>query len=56
MREEFIVKAVRVLKAPGGTVQAKISFLKHKGMTDAEITEALNRATNGEIVRSALGI
>lgn len=52
-RQEFIEKAVQVLKAPKGSVQAKIEFLKDKGMTDLEVTEALNQVTNGEIVRSA---
>jgi hypothetical protein len=31
-----------------------IGFLKRKGCTDEEITEALNQASSGELVRSAL--
>ena len=33
-----------------------MAFLKEKGCTDDEITEALNRATNGGVVRAAFGM
>ena len=51
-----VEKAVKFLsnKEIKGTVQLKISFLKHKGVTDAEITEALNIASGGAVVASAL--
>ena len=53
-RRDFVERAVRMLLAPGGTVQMKMTFLSLKGCTGEEITEALDEATNGELVRTAL--
>ena len=39
----------------GVPVAQTISFLKKKGLTDDEITSALNDAADGELVDSALG-
>ena len=47
-REERIAAAVRVLRAPRGTVAMKLSYLKDKGMTDDEITEAIANAAYGD--------
>lgn len=54
-RQEYIDKCVKVFKASGGTVQQKIAYMKTKGATDSEITQALDTASGGEVVRSALG-
>lgn len=53
--EELVKRAVRVLNAPGGTVNAKVAFLTSKGCDGTVIMEALNIATSGELVRTALG-
>jgi hypothetical protein len=53
--EEMVKRAVRVLNAPGGTVNAKVAFLTSKGCDGLVIMEALNIATSGELVRTALG-
>lgn len=55
VRQDFVDKCVKVFKAPGGTVQQKIEFMKKKGATDAEITQALDTASGGELVKTALG-
>jgi hypothetical protein len=55
IRRDFVERAVRVLLAPGGTVQMKMTFLSHKGCTGDEITQALDDASNGELVKTALG-
>lgn len=54
-REEMVKRAVSVLKAPGGTVNAKVAFLTGKGCDGVVIMEALDIASRGELVRSALG-
>lgn len=54
-REEMVRRAVRVLNAPGGTVNAKVAYLTSKGCDGGIIMEALNIATSGELVRVATG-
>jgi predicted Fe-Mo cluster-binding NifX family protein len=54
VRQDFVDKCVKVFKAPGGTVQQKIAYMKTKGATDDEITQALDTASGGEVVKSAL--
>lgn len=55
-REERLKKAVAIFNAPEGTVQQKIFFLKeHVGMSDIEITEAMNIASGGMVLKTALG-
>lgn len=51
----MVRRAVRVLLAPGGTVQMKLAYLDSKGCDGSVITEALNTASDGELVRTALG-
>lgn len=46
-------RAVAVLLDPHGFVHQKWEFLRQKGMSDNEILEALNAATNGELIRAA---
>jgi hypothetical protein len=53
--EERVRRAMKVLMAPEGLVADKMQFLKLKGCSDAEVMEALNQATGGELVRTALG-
>lgn len=53
--EERVRRAVKVLQTPKGLVSHRIEFLKLKGCTTTEIMEALNQATDGELVRTALG-
>jgi len=50
-----IDKVVKFLSNPQikGTVQMKVKFLKEKGLTDNEITEALDIASGGEVLKSA---
>jgi len=55
VRQDFVDNCVRVFKAPGGTVQQKQAFMKKKGATDAEITQALDIASGGELMKAALG-
>ncbi len=45
-----IERAVNVFNAPKGTVQQKISFMQNKGMDQTDILEALNIASNGELL------
>lgn len=52
IREEFVRRAVSVLNAPQGFVAQKIAFLKSKGVSDEEVTVALNRASGGAVVAS----
>ena len=64
-REKLVQKATRFLietegkRMPNGcmpTQQMKMKWLmEEKGLTSTEYLEALNRATNGELVRTALG-
>ena len=53
-RQYILDKAVDYLKQPG-LQGAKHSFcIEHLMMSETEYLEALNKATNGEVVRSAL--
>jgi hypothetical protein len=46
-------KAVDYLRTPGATQQIKHEFcLTYLKMTETEYLEALNKATNGELVRN----
>ena len=54
VRQEYVDKCVKVFDSPKGTVQQKIAYMKQKGATDDEITQALNTASGGELVKSAL--
>jgi hypothetical protein len=46
-------RAVAVMLDPHGFVHQKWEFLRGKGMSDNEILEALNEATDGEVIRAA---
>ena len=46
-------RAVAILNAPVGLVAHKQIFLKAKGVTDSEFTEALDIASNGKLLRAA---
>ena len=51
-RQEMLDKAVDYLKTPGATQQIKHEFcLTYLKMTATEYLEALNKATNGAMVR-----
>ena len=56
-RHVIIDKAVEYIKDPKFGLQGnKHSFLINEvGLSETEYLEALNRASNGELVRSALG-
>ena len=56
-RQEILDKAVQYLLDPRFGLQGdKHSFLVNEvGLSETEYLEALNRATGGELVRSALG-
>jgi hypothetical protein len=56
-RHVILDKAVQYLLDPRFGLQGdKHSFLVNQvGLSETEYLEALNRATNGELVRSALG-
>ena len=52
-RQELLDKAVDYLRTPGQTQNIKHEFcIKYLKMTETEYLEALNKATNGELVRS----
>jgi len=52
-RQELLDKAVDYLREPGQTQNIKHEFcIKYLKMTETEYLEALNKATNGELVRS----
>ena len=52
-RQELLDKAVEYLREPGQTQSIKHEFcLKYLKMTETEYLEALNKATNGELVRN----
>jgi len=52
-RQELLNKAVEYLREPGQTQNIKHEFcIKYLKMTETEYLEALNKATNGELVRS----
>jgi hypothetical protein len=51
-RQEMLDKAVDYLRTPGATQQIKHEFcLTYLMMTETEYLEALNKATNGEMVK-----
>jgi len=51
-RQELLDKAVEYLRTPGATQNIKHEFcLKYLKMTETEYLEALNKATNGAMVR-----
>ena len=51
-RQELLDKAVDYLKTPGATQNIKHEFcLTYLPMTETEYLEALNKATNGAMVR-----
>jgi len=52
-RQELLNKAVEYLREPGQTQNIKHEFcIKYLEMTETEYLEALNKATNGELVRN----
>ena len=52
-RQELLNKAVEYLREPGQTQSIKHEFcLKYLKMIETEYLEALNKATNGELVRN----
>ena len=52
-RQELLDNAVDYLRKPGQVQSAKHEFcLKYLKMTETEYLEALNKATNGELVRN----
>ena len=54
-RQELLDKAVDYLKTPGATQNIKHEFcLTYLKMTETEYLEALNKATNGAVVKEAL--
>ena len=52
-REGRIERAVAIMRDPRGFMQDKWQFLQGKGMSDTEILEALNIASDGELLRAA---
>ena len=56
-RHEILDKAVKYLQDPRFGLQGnKHSFLVNEvGLSETEYLEALNRASNGELVKTALG-
>ena len=51
-RQEMLDKAVDYIRTPGPTQQIKHEFcLTYLKMTETEYLEALNKATNGALVR-----
>ena len=54
-RQELLDKAVDYIKQPGQTQNIKHEFcIKYLKMTETEDLEALNKATNGGLVKEAL--
>jgi hypothetical protein len=52
-RQELLDKAVDYLRIPGATQNIKHEFcLTYLKMTETEYLDALNKATNGELVRN----
>ena len=52
-RQHILDKAVDYLRTPGATQNIKHEFcLTYLKMTETEYLEALNKATNGELVRN----
>ena len=55
-RHVIIDKAVKYIKEFPGLQANKMHFLLEEvGLSETEYLEALNRASNGELVRTALG-
>ena len=55
-RHVIIDKAVKYIKEFPGLQDNKMHFLLEEvGLSETEYLEALNRASNGELVRTALG-
>jgi hypothetical protein len=57
MRTISLARAVKFLRdtADGpGTLQQKMAFLREKGLSDTEILEAINEASGGEAVQTAI--
>jgi len=56
-RKELVDKAVRFLtnKEIKGTVSMKLQFLSQKGLNEIEIIDALNKASDGVLLETALG-
>jgi hypothetical protein len=56
-RHEILDKAVRYIQDPRFGLQSdkKFFLLEQVGLTTTEYLEALNRASNGGLVKSALG-
>ena len=51
-RQHILDKAVDYLRTPGATQNIKHEFcIKHLKLTETEYLEALNKATNGAVVR-----
>jgi hypothetical protein len=58
MKENKIQKAARFLadKKVKGTVQMKMAYLtERQGFTDTEVLEAINLASGGALIDSAMG-
>ena len=54
-RQELLDKAVDYIRQPGQTQNIKHEFcIKYLKMTETEYLEALNKATNGGLVKEAL--
>lgn len=54
-REKRIAGAVKVLQSASPVMMgARLTFLHAKGLTDDEITEAMNIASGGALVNAAL--
>lgn len=51
--EGKIERAVFILKDTHGFMAERVAFLKSKGLTDTEILEAINIASNGLLLQSA---
>jgi len=52
-RQYILDKAVDYLKSPGLQANKHTFCIEHLMMTETEYLEALNKATNGGVVRSA---
>ena len=54
-RQDLLDKAVDYIRQPGQTQNIKHEFcIKYLKMTETEYLEALNKATNGGLVKEAL--
>ena len=52
-KEQRLTAAIKIFKDKHGTMNQKMAFLTSKGMPSEEITEALNQASGGELLRAA---